>query len=466
MTSVEEWAAEEFEDAQLGDARRTRRLVALAEEIARRPAGTVTRACASSASREGAFRLLENSMVKPSAVRESTHAATAARCQGMGTVFVPVDTTSLNVTDRKQTKGLGGVGSWERGARGVLVTTALAVSEQGMPLGIAYQDMHVREARVKRRVGGQARCSADGLRWLDALQSCRGRFDEARVTPWFQIDRGGDCWQVLCYAANTDSLLTVRASHDRRLDGQLDRLWAAVEKTKVIATKRVELGPRPPVRRPRTLGGKRIHYLTPARQAHTARVRIRAVTVPLLISMPERRMETVSFNAVLVTEVGATDPFEWLLLTTHPIATKQDVLRVVTGYTYRWRIEDFHRVWKRGLCRVEDTQLRSRDAIYKWATILAAVATRAMRLTHLARETPTVDATTELTATELEALIALRNPRELGDAPPTLQQAVRWLADLGGYTGPWNGPPGVSVVSRGLKDVLVAARAFENRKKR
>jgi len=35
-------------------------LVDLAAEVAKRPSGTVMKACALSASREGAFRLLEN----------------------------------------------------------------------------------------------------------------------------------------------------------------------------------------------------------------------------------------------------------------------------------------------------------------------------------------------------------------------------------------------------------------------
>ena len=52
------------------------------------------------------------------------------------------------------------------------------------------------------------------------------------------------------------------------------------------------------------------------------------------------------------------------------------------------------------------------------------------------------------------------------DAVPTLGQAVRWLADLGGYTGPWNGPPGATVIGRGLRDVVAAARAIRNLNKK
>jgi hypothetical protein len=187
------------------------------------------------------------------------------------------------------------------------------------------------------------------------------------------------------------------------------------------------------------------------------------------MTTPSGKRLTADFNAVYVKETGhGDDPLEWMLLTTHPIATHADVLEVVRAYALRWRVEEFHRTWKRGLCRVEDTQLRSRSAIFKWATILATVATRAMRLTQLARTTPDAPASSELSRTELRALFALREPKGVRSGDPvTLAQAVRWLADIGGYTGPWNGPPGATVIGRGLYDVLTAARAFANlRKKR
>jgi hypothetical protein len=192
---------------------------------------------------------------------------------------------------------------------------------------------------------------------------------------------------------------------------------------------------------------------------------VRATTVPLLLANGER----VLFNAVLVRERHRCDEdrIEWLLLSTHPIRTRADVRAIVSGYALRWRIEDFHRTWKSGLCCVEETQLRSRQAIYKWATILASVATRAMRLTHQARQTPDVPATDELTRYEIDAIIALREPKGVnpGDTP-TLGQAVRWIADLGGYVGPWNGPPGPKVIGRGLDDVLAVAKALTNLNKK
>jgi len=345
-----------------------------------------------------------------------------------------------------------------------LVMTALMVDDQGAPLGIAGQRMWSRSKRSKRDPKGRPGYGGENIYWQAVLEDCRHTFADLPATMlWYQLDRGADCWQVLTYAKKAELALTVRAVHDRRLDNRVDRLWNAAEGAPVLATKWIDVPARQPSQRLRRVGKKRFHEPLAARQARRAKVAIHAATLPLLVSTPAGN-RTLEFNAVLVREIKRKKrPVTWLLLTTRPVRTRDAALQVVRGYTFRWRIEDFHRAWKRGLCRVEDTQLRSRNAISKWATLLAAVATRAMRLTHQARATPDAPATTELTAIELEALVALRQPKNASDRIPTLAEAVRWLAEIGGYTGPWNGPPGATVVGRGLHDLLVAARAFEKR---
>jgi hypothetical protein len=141
---------------------------------------------------------------------------------------------------------------------------------------------------------------------------------------------------------------------------------------------------------------------------------------------------------------------------------------VIAGYTMRWRVEDFHLAWKSGTCRIEDSNLRSLPAFAKWATILATVAVRAQRLKTLARETPDVPALTEFTPDEVDAVLLLRRPKNYDPAvPPTLGQLVRWIADLGGYTGKSSGgPPGVRIISRALIKVEAVALALRSQRER
>jgi hypothetical protein len=147
------------------------------------------------------------------------------------------------------------------------------------------------------------------------------------------------------------------------------------------------------------------------------------------------------------------------LLTNRPVQSFSDAMQVIQGYAQRWRIEDFHRLWKSGACNVEDTQLRSREAVLKWATILAVTATRLQRLTYLGRHRPDLPALAELSPYEIAAVQILRRHDPVTSRQVfTVGQAVQCLAELGGYTGKSSGgPPGATVLARGLTRVQALA---------
>src|SRR2546425_1196215 len=159
------WAQTEFGQAELGDVRRTRRLVPLAAEAAKRPSGIVSKACRSSASREGAFRLLENPDVHVEAVAKEVFERAVERCQGAPIVFVPVDGSSLTVSDESHTKEVGAIGARNRGARGVQAMTALAVSSDGAPIGVCSQTLWLRPKQAKKGSESQS----ESQYWLDVL---------------------------------------------------------------------------------------------------------------------------------------------------------------------------------------------------------------------------------------------------------------------------------------------------------
>lgn len=467
MLSARKWAENEFGEAELGDERRRRRLIAIAAEVGSRPAGTVNGACATSATREGTFRFLRNAGIDAAELQSSVARATTRRSSEKELVFVAVDGTSLCITDRNRSKGIGAVGSWHQGARGMYAMTALVVDELGAALGIGAQKLWCRERRSRRDPKGRPARGGESLYWQEVIEDCSRALGEhaPQTRAWYQMDRGADCWQVLSFAKEAGHLVTVRAVHDRRVDDCVHRLWSAIEMAPVRATRVINVRKSPPSKRRQRRGKERFNQPTGGQKARKAKVHIRAATVPLRLTTPTGQV-VVEYNAVLVQEAGKSKQrLCWLLLTTAPIRTRDEVLQVVRGYTLRWRVEDFHRAWKQGLCCVEDTQLRSRSAIAKWVTILAAVATRAMRLCHQARATPDVPATDELTPTELEAIVLLRQSKKPINKAPTLLEAVRWIAELGGYGGPWNGPPGPTTIGRGLDRVELVARAFELRDK-
>lgn len=459
------WATATFGKARLGDARRTARLVRLATGASQRPAGCITEVFLTSAERQGAYGLLEDEQITPAAVGGAAFMATleTIRQRQLTRVDVALDGSSLTLTDRRHTKQTGPVGNRRSKNRGFEVMTALAVSDAGEPLGLVDQHYWARPTQRPRK-SHKARKTAEKetQHWLDAMDALDTRFqalnrDAARpCRPRGLLDRGGDCRPVLLKAdqlrARCDFI--VRAAWNRRLnDPEVHYLWEQVERSALLCESALQVP------------------AGPKRTARTATMQVRARKVSLRLRDKWNKTTTsAEFWAVHTREVGTTPvgetPVEWMLLTTCEVRTAEEACEIVRAYGHRWRVEELHRAWKRGMCHVEDTQLRSGAAIQKWAIVLAVVAARAVQLAYRARTEPNAPSTVALTQEQIDATIVLRRPAGwgLGTQPP-LHQVVGWIAELGGYTGKSSGgPPGPTVLARGLREVDTTVRALQNLK--
>jgi len=149
-----QWAYETFGGVEVGNRRRSRRVVAVAAGLAARTAGRVTEVFSDSADREGAYRLLSNERVPSGALVHALGEATARACAAHKKVYVAVDGSSLSLPDAKGARGLGGVGAWKDYGRGLHVVTALALDAEGHALGVAAQTWWSRD-----RPSPKKRCS-------------------------------------------------------------------------------------------------------------------------------------------------------------------------------------------------------------------------------------------------------------------------------------------------------------------
>ena len=438
--------------------------MSLASSAAQRPAGKITEVFTVSAEREAAFRFVESDHIRAAEVAGAAHRATGRRCWGQSIVYVPVDGSSLSLTDHALEKGLGLVGARASAAPGLQVMTAIAVSVAGTPLGPCGQVWWARTERSPAKKHDRRPIEQkETIHWLEAVEQVRASLRHGAPTtkPWFQLDRGGDAWAVFGDACrNRDgSFVTVRSAYERRLVGTIrgrrQYLWRTLQRQEPLGSYSV------------------VVPAGPSRKARVAVMQLQACPVTLDLVDPHRQLQrfSVSVWAVRVREVGTTPPdetpIEWLLLTTYPVRNAQDAHQVLLGYATRWRIEDFHRTWKSGACRVEDTQLRDRSHIEIWGTIMTSVAMRIQRLTHLARHESELPATAELSSQEIEATILLRKPKGVKRTDvPTIGEAVRWIADLGGYTGKSSGgPPGAVVLARGLQRIEPVALVLSDGEK-
>lgn len=453
------WAREEFETLDVGDRRRARRLISMATRAAEKPAGKVSEVFKKDSERQGAYDLLEGGRISAAAVLSAMGDATATRAAAETFAYVAVDGSSITLTDPEQAKDFGRVGNRDN-VRGLNVINALGLSPEGVPLGLFTQEWWARppapvrtgskkkrraqKAKSKRQRGPEEK---ETRHWLQAIEAATARAKETGAKLWFEIDREADCQAILMKLTDSDHQFTVRGSWNRLIedadeDGQHLLDWLARKAPQGAYQIDVPAGPN--------------------RTARRARMVIRWGQV--VLRMGHALLE---INAVWAVEPrtcpAGEKPLDWLLLTSAEVRSFEQAREVVFGYTLRWRVESFHRTWKNGACKVEETQLRSQQAVTVWATLLAAVAARIERLKLLSRSDPEKPASVELDSYEIRALILLKREYKkktevVPDTMPTIGQATRWIADLGGYTGRSSGgPPGSVTIRRGLDYIKPAA---------
>ena len=436
---MEGWAANELRLAQFGDKRLRKRLIRIVEDLAAKPMASVPEACGQWPATKATYRFWDSERVTPAAIRASHRESTIERVEDQALVLVIQDTTDLDFTHHPATQGLGPLDHPAR--RGLKVHSALAVNEQGVPLGLLHQAVWVRDPeQVGKRHRRRQRETKDkeSQRWLTALQASEAEVAEGRTVVTV-ADREADIYDLFALPRRPGSELLIRGTHNRRVNDE-GYLWQAVQQAPVAGQYTFTVQRREDV---------------PARQA-TMSVRFTQV----MVQPPRNRrgrsaLPAVAINLVLAQEEAApagVKPVQWLLLTTLAVTTFSDALRCVRWYSYRWLIERYHFVLKSG-CRVEELQLETAERLECALATYCIVAWRLLWLTYEARRSPEAPCSSVLETHEWQALYCTIHQTPVPPAqPPTLQQAVRWIAQLGGFLRrKSDGQPGTKTIWRGLR---------------
>lgn len=450
MQSAQDWAEAEFGDANLGDPRRVRRLIATAAGVLERPSGKVTGTFLSSAEREGVYRFLRSPFVATSEISKAHGEQTGTRCRDAETLIVAVDQTSLSLTDRVGKDGFGRVGCRDsKRLGGFQCMNALAIAD-GTVMGLLSQQWWTREERTPEwNEDNRPPKKRESDLFRRAVLESESRLDGQRA--WYQMDRGADCAALLQVVAKEGLQVTIRSSYNRRIKGAKKKLHDVVRKSKRLGTHAALV---------KCPGSRR-------RQKVRLSIRLKSVTLKLRDTR-NKDLCDVEMRCVHAKELGRPQgrkQIEWFLLTSAAAETLQEAVEVVNHYTARWRVEDFHKAWKSGLCGIEDSQLRSATTFQRWATIAAAVATRAEQLKTKSRALADANPLTMFTRHELRAILFLSKTKKFKHHDElNLAQAVELLASVGGYVGRTSsgGPPGTITIGRGLDRIASAAMVFES----
>lgn len=432
------WAHAVVGTPDLGDRRRVRRVQQLVTCLADQPDASIPTACGDWATTKAAYRLWATADRVPEfaeRLRAGHTQATKAQLP-VGRVLAVQDTTTLDWTDHPATTELGPIG---RGTQrhGLLVHSTLALTTDGVPLGLLDQQVWARDVTAhgkKHTRRMRATAEKESQKWLDGISHAATNLpDEVEL---IHIgDAEADIYDLFAYAQTTATQFLIRACQDRGTTAGM-RLEATLESQPVADVRVIELA------------------RTSRRAPRSARLELRWTSVTL--TAPHRRADPgVTVDAILVQEVEApagVEPVRWLLLTTVPVTTLDEAWERVGWYRYRWRIERYHYVLKSG-CQIETRQLRTAARLASCLALYALVAVRVLHLKELAEATPDAPGTDLVSVEEWQVLWTKRHP---GTAPPagtpTLRMVVRELAQLGGFLARrGDGEPGVKVIWRGLQ---------------
>lgn len=433
------WAEREVGHAALGDTRRTKRLVQMVERLATAPTASIPHLFAGDrAAIKATYRFWDSDAVTPQAIAQAEQQATVERCAGLPLVLAVQDTTDLDFTRHPATTGLGHLmGSH----RGFLMHSVLAVSPDGVPLGLLHQHLWARDPtqRTAHQRYNRPVKDKESQRWLDAEQVTLAAVP-AETDVLTIADREADIFELLAADRRAGGYLLIRATHPRRIadtpDGETAYIWSSVQQQPVIGEMTVLARDKrgQPIR-PATLRVRRQTVEIQVPRHHLQRSQSQPVTVDAILAIEEQPPADKA-------------PIIWRLLTTWPLTTEADVLAMIEVYSLRWLIERYHFVLKSG-CRVEELQLAQEQRLERAVATYSIVATRILRLTYLARTEPETPILPELDPAEWTVLqVRFPHLRER----PTVREAVRAIAHLGGFQGrTGDGEPGVLVLWRGFQ---------------
>jgi hypothetical protein len=457
------WVVDEMKTVKLGDKCLNARLKEVLSHLAARPTASIPAACGGRAEMVAAYRFCENENTNFDNILQPHIDATRQRMTVQPVVLLAQDTTEIDVTrPEQQVAGAGPLDGDSR--RGALLHLMHAFTPDGTPLGTVFATAWMRDEEPVCAPLSRAKRAAipiehkESYRWVATLERAR---EEARFCPATQLicvaDSEADIYEVLVEGMRQPrrSDWIVRACQDRALlcengpNGGEKLIRESVLQQPVLFGKTIRVRGRKAKVACETRGRRQ------PRQSREAEVVVRAAGVTLRPPWrPDRTLPPITVNAVLVSEVSppsGDEPVEWLLMTSLPIDTAEQVRQIIQYYCVRWMIEIFFRVLKSG-CRVEERLFEYMDRLLTCLAVYVIVAWRTLYVCRLGRSCPDISCEAVFEPAEWKSVWKVVHREDPPRQPPTLGVFARLVAQLGGYVNRKRAaPPGPQTMWIGLQ---------------
>jgi len=434
-----------FGAAQLGDRRRTRRLVALADRFLAHPRGWLPQKCGDPAVYQALLGLLDAPTVTHHSVLQPHRERTLRRLADHPgqTTLLPGDITELDFTSRTSLRGqLGRLGDGR--GYGYECFNLLAVRYPSRQLlGLANQVLFT------RRRAGRREAKEDSRRHLRRQSRLWVRCHEglppapAGQRRVYLFDREGDTTEASERFQRDGKEYVVRSHADRRVlagheaDGPILKLHGHLRGLAPQAWRAVAVA---------------------ARQGQAARTAACALSWAAVRVLPPRQPRGEHGRAPLAVWAlrlwepqapAGAKPLEWLLLTNAAVAAAGDAQERAAWYETRRVAEEYHKAQKTG-CDIERPQLGRAERLEPLLALLSVVAVALLGLRDASRDPAQAarPASERFAAAYVEVLSGWRYRQTRPEM--TVGEFFQALARLGGHQGrKGDGPPGWLVLWRG-----------------
>ena len=415
-------------------------------KLEKQPDKSILSSTGSRSEAKAVYRMLDNEKFEMNEILNSHKEATIERIINSDNkiILAVQDTMSVNYSTHIKTKGLGY--NCDK-SLGINVHSCLALTEDGIALGVLYQSSYTREERkTEHKNDWQKRRrpieEKESYRWLETMEESNQNIPD-KIKVINICDREGDMYELFEKAIIENRNFLIRIVQNR----------VTINNEKIIDD----------IRRETIKGTVEVTIPRDSRnniQERTATLGINfksyEIKVPAKIKR-EQSTKTLKINVIYVKEQNSEkEPIEWILMTNEAISSYEEAFIFVNYYIQRWKIERFHYVLKSG-CNIEKIQQRDVEKIIPLILMYSIISVMILNMTYLSRLNPELPCSAIFDEEEWKTLYCISNKTKL---PPSeaysINEAIKYISELGGYkAAKSDGPPGLKVVWIGLSKLLL-----------
>jgi hypothetical protein len=466
---IESFGDVNFAQAELGDARRSRRLAKTADLMCRRPGGSLPQKLNNPKDLKAFYRLVRRDEVTHDAILAAHRGATQNKIdETRGPVLILHDATELDYTAHLSLEeDLGQIGNGNR--RGYIVQNSLAVNPRNRRvLGLYNQVLHHRANVPDGETVAQKRKreSRESLLWLQGTEPLPAHRKLIDI-----CDQGSDTFEFLEHEVHSGRRFVIRAAYDRGIVvGHGDVAASETDYLRTYARELPDAGrwtlsvtSKVETKSPKKKGKKK-KVKRVAREAEMA-----VSFAPVQIKPPGKKLGKHGNTPLTmwVVRVWEVDPpegqerLEWFLLTNEPVQSFEDAYRVVGWYECRWIVEEYHKGMKTG-CRIESPQFTCEERLQPTIALLSIVTLTLLAMRDASRRSDAKQrhATEILCEDYVAVLSAWRHGAIKRDW--SIHDFYYALARLGGHQNRKSDhPPGWQTIWRGWQDLQAMVCGFD-----